>query len=422
MPASLPRRRALITGIGMVTPIGNDTETFWKNLVAGKSGAGRITQFDPEGFPVQIAAEVKDFDPSQYMDFKAAKRMHRFSQFAVAAAKMAVEDSGIDFAAEDADAIGVIINTGAGGIGDIEDSTRVLIEKGPNRITPMLVPSLIPNMAACHVSMTFGLHGPVITSIAACASGIFSVVDAQRYIERGECDVVLAGSAESALIPVAFAGMANMKALTDWKGDPAQASRPFDKERTGFLFGEGGGVMVIESEEHALARGARIYGEVAGGAFTGDAYHITAPDPSGYGAALAMERALKNAGTAPQDVDYICAHGTGTPLNDAAETRAIKKVFGDHAYNLAISSPKSMVGHLLGAAGAISSAACVLAMRDGVVPPTINLDHPDPECDLDYVPNAAREMKVDVALANGFGFGGQNGVAVFKRYEGREGD
>jgi 3-oxoacyl-[acyl-carrier-protein] synthase II len=412
-----PARRAVVTGIGMITPIGNDTETFWRNLLDGKSGAGRITQFDPDGFPVQIAAEVKGFDPAGYMDFKAAKRMHRFSQFAVAAAQMAVKDAGIDFGREDPDDVAVIINTGAGGIGDIEDSTRTLLEKGPNRITPMLVPSLIPNMAACNVSMAFGLRGPVITSIAACASGIFSVVDAQRYIERGECEVVLAGSAESALIPVAFAGMANMKALTDWKGDPAQASRPFDKDRSGFLFGEGGGVMVIESAEHAARRKARVYAEVAGGAFTGDAYHITAPEPSGYGAALAMKRALKNSAVAPADVDYICAHGTGTPLNDAAETRAIKKVFGDHAYRLAVSSPKSMVGHLLGAAGAISSAACVLAIRDNVVPPTINLDTPDPECDLDYVPNSARKLEVDVAIANGFGFGGQNGVAVFRRFE-----
>ena len=417
MPPIEPRRRAVVTGIGMVTPIGNDTETFWRNLLAGMSGAGPITQFDAEGFPVKIAAEVKDFDPAQYMDFKSAKRMHRFSQFAVAAAHMAIEDAGIEFQPQELDDVAVIINTGAGGIGDVEDSTRVLIEKGPNRITPMLVPSLIPNMAACNVSMAFGLRGPVLTSIAACASGIFSVVDAQRYVERGECEVVIAGSAESALLPVAFAGMANMKALTDWQGDPKQASRPFDKDRTGFLFGEGGGVMVIESEEHARKRDARIYAEVVGGAFTGDAYHITAPEPNGYGAALAMQRAIKTSGLRPEDVDYVCAHGTGTPLNDAAETRAIKKVFGDHAYKLAISSPKSMVGHLLGAAGAISSAACVLAIRDNVVPPTINLDTPDPECDLDYVPKEARKMKVDVAIANGFGFGGQNGVAVFKRFE-----
>ncbi|MEX2237696.1 MAG: beta-ketoacyl-ACP synthase II [Dehalococcoidia bacterium] len=418
MPPPEHRRRAVVTGIGMITPIGNDTETFWRNLLAGESGAGRITQFDPDGFPVQVAAEVKGFDPTKYMDFKAARRMHRFSQFAVAAAHMAVEDAGIEFRPEERDNIAVIINTGAGGIGDIEDQTRVLIEKGPNRVSPMLVPSLIPNMAACHVSMAFDLHGPVLTSIAACASGIFSVVDAQRYIERGECEVVLAGSTESALIPVAFAGMANMKALTDWKGDPKEASRPFDKDRTGFLFGEGAGVMVVESEEHALARGARIYGEIAGGAFTGDAYHITAPEPNGRGAALAMQRAIKDAGVASTDVDYICAHGTGTPLNDVAETRAIKTVFGDQAYKLAISSPKSMVGHLLGAAGAISSTACLLAMRDNMVPPTINLNTPDPECDLDYVPNVARSLKVDVAIANGFGFGGQNGVAVFRRYEG----
>jgi 3-oxoacyl-[acyl-carrier-protein] synthase II len=413
-----PDRRAVITGIGMVTPIGNDTETFWRNLLAGVSGAGRITQFDPEGYGCQIAAEVKDFDPGRYMDAKAARRMHRFSQFAVAAAHMAVADSGLDLTTEDADSVGVIINTGAGGIGDIEDSTRVLIEKGPNRISPLLVPSLIPNMAACQVSMAFGLRGPVLTSIAACASGIFSVVDAQRYIERGECEVLLAGSAESALIPVAFASMANMKALTAWQGDPTQASRPFDRDRSGFLFGEGAGVMIIESAEHAQRRDARIYAEVAGGAFTGDAYHVTAPEPSGYGAALAMQRALKNSGMAPADIDYICAHGTGTPLNDASETRAIKKVFGEHAYRVAISSPKSMVGHLLGAAGAISSAACVLAIRDSKVPPTINLKTTDPECDLDYVPNVARSMQVDVAMANGFGFGGQNGVAVFRRFEG----
>ncbi|MPZ24360.1 MAG: beta-ketoacyl-ACP synthase II [Dehalococcoidia bacterium] len=419
MPPLERRNRAVITGIGMITPIGNDTETFWSNALAGRSGAGPITQFDATDFPVQIAAEVKDFDPSQFMDFKAAKRMHRFSQFAVAAAKMAVDDAGIKFAPEELDDTAVIINTGAGGIGDVEDATETYLQKGPNRVSPMLVPSLIPNMAASNVSMAFGLRGPVLSGVAACASGIFSVVDAQRYIERGECEIVLAGSAEAALIPVAFAGMANMKALTDWKGDPAKASRPFDRDRTGFLFGEGAGVMVIESEAHARKRGARVYAEVAGGAFTGDAYHITAPEPTGYGAALAMQRALTNAGVAPADVNYICAHGTGTPLNDAAETRAIKKVFGDHAHELAISSPKSMVGHLLGAAGAISSTVCALAIRDGRVPPTINLDNPDPECDLDYVANASREMTVDVAIANGFGFGGQNGVAVFKRHEER---
>jgi 3-oxoacyl-[acyl-carrier-protein] synthase II len=411
------RRRAVITGIGMVTPIGNDTETFWKNLVAGKSGAGRITQFDPDGFSVQIAAEVKDFDPQQYMDFKAAKRMHRFSQFAVACAKMAVDDAGIDLKAEDPDDVGVIINTGAGGIGDVEDATEVILEKGPNRVSPMLVPSMIPNMAAANVSMLFGLRGPVLTGISACASGIFATVDAQRLIERGECDVVIAGASEAALIPVAFAAMANIKALTEWKGDPGGASRPFDRDRTGFLFGEGAGVIVLESEEHARARGAKVYAEVAGGAFTGDAYHVTAPEPNGYGAALAMSRALRNSALGATEVDYIAAHGTGTPLNDVAETKAIKKVFGEHAYKLAISSPKSMVGHLLGAAGSVSTAACALAIRDHVVPPTINLDNPDPECDLDYVPKVARKMEVEVAMANGFGFGGQNGSVVLRRYE-----
>lgn len=409
--------RALITGIGMVTPIGNTTEEFWRNLISGVSGAGRITLFDPTGFEVEIAMEVKGFDPKAYMEPKAVRRTDRFTHFAAAAAAMAMEDADLTITPAEADGTAVVFNTGAGGFRWLQDESVALHTRGPGRVSPFTVPALMANMAACHLSMTYGIRGPVITSIAACASGVQAMVDALRLIRSGEAEVVLAGSAEAGVVPVAIAAMGNIGALSRRNGEPEKASRPFDRDRDGFVMGEGGGAMVIETEGHARRRGARVYAELVGGATTGDAYNVTAPDPAGYGAALAMTRALQSAGLHPEEVDYVCAHGTGTPLNDVSETRSIKKVFGEHAYRLMVSSPKSMVGHLMGAAGAVSAAACVLAIRDSVVPPTINLDNPDPECDLDYVPHVARRHEVNVAIANGFGFGGQNAVAVFRRAE-----
>lgn len=411
------RARIVVTGMGMISPIGNSVEDFWRNLTAGVSGVGPITHFDATGFEARIAAEVKGFDPADYMDAKAARRMNPFAQFAVAAATQAIAGAGLDLEREDRTRVGVVMNTGGGGLSDIIEGALVLDKKGPSRVSPMLIPSLIPNMGACQVSMLFGLQGPSLTSIAACASGIYAFIEAKRLMRAGECDVVICGSSEAALIPLAIAAMGNIRALSTRNDEPQRASRPFDRDRDGFVFGEGGGAVVLETEEHARRRGARVLVELAGGGVSADAYHITAPEPSGEGAARAMTLALRDSGVTPGEVDYIVAHGTGTPLNDAAETLAMKKALGESAYGVAISSPKSMVGHLLGAAGAISGAAAILAIRDGVIPPTINLDTPDPECDLDYVPKVARRAPVRVAMANGFGFGGQNGSVVFRAWE-----
>jgi len=409
--------RVVVTGIGVVSPIGLTVEEFWHNLTHGVSGVGTVTAFDASPYACRIAGEVKGFDPAQYMDAKAARRTSRFAQFAVAATKMALADAGLTIDDHNRDSVGVVINTGGGGMPDVVEGERVFLTKGPNRVSPLLIPALIPNMASCQVSVLWGIHGPVITSIEACASGIYALVEAKRLIDLGEAVAVIAGSSEAALIPVVLAAFCNMRALSTRNGEPQKACRPFDLHRDGFVPGEGAGVMILERYEDAKRRGAPIYAEILGGSLTADAYHVTAPDPSGYGAALAMSRALKSAGLGPEDIDYICAHGTGTPLNDVSETMSIKKVFGKHAYRVPISSPKSMVGHLMGAAGAISSIACVLAIRDGIIPPTINLDTPDPECDLDYVPNVARHTTVRTAMANGFGFGGQNSVAVFRACE-----
>jgi 3-oxoacyl-[acyl-carrier-protein] synthase II len=407
----------VVTGIGVVSPIGLTVEEFWHNLTHGVSGVGPVTAFDASPFTCRIAGEVKDFEPAQYMDAKAARRTSRFVQFAVAATKMAVADARFTIDDHNRDSVAVVMNTGGGGMPDVVEGERVFLTKGPGRVSPLLIPALIPNMASCQVSMIWGIHGPVITSIEACASGIYALVEAKRLIDMGEAVAVIAGSSEAALIPVVFAAFCNMRALSTSNGEPQKACRPFDLNRDGFVAGEGAGVMILERYEDARQRGAPIYAEVLGGSLTADAYHVTAPEPSGYGAALAMSRALKSAGVGPEDIDYICAHGTGTPLNDVSETMSIKKVFGEHAYRVPISSPKSMVGHLMGAAGAISTIACVLAIRDGIIPPTINLETPDPECDLDYVPNVARRTPVRTAMANGFGFGGQNSVAVFRACE-----
>ena len=416
-PPRDPARRAVVTGMGAMTPLGNDVATFWSNLTAGVSGVGPITLFDASDLEVRIAAEVKGFEPRDWMNFKQARRMSRFSQLAVAAARQAIEDSGLEIGEHNRDDIAVVMNTGGGGLEDVAAGENTYRDHGPQRVSPFMVPMLSPSMAACQISIQNDIRGPVITSVAACASGVQAFVEAQRLIEHGDVDVVITGGTESAIMPIAFAALANMGALSKRNDDPQQASRPFDATRDGFVFGEAAGVLVVESAEHAQARGARILAEVAGGALTADAFHISAPDPTGRGAAKAMERAIADAHLDREQVQYVAAHGTSTPLNDATETRAIRAAFGHHADRLAVSSNKSMLGHTLGAAGAMSALAAVLAIRDNVIPPTINLETPDPDCDLDYVPNVARRSAVDVAIVNGFGFGGQNAVAVFTRYE-----
>jgi 3-oxoacyl-[acyl-carrier-protein] synthase II len=413
-------RRAVVTGMGAITPIGNDVETYWSNLLAGVPGGGPITSFDTTGHDVKIAAEVKNFDPLQTMDRKMARRMSRFIHFGVAAAAEAVARSGLDFAAltpEQRDRAAVVINTGGGGMEQVIDGADTIRDKGPGQVSPFAIPALSGSMAAAQVSMKYGITGPVITQVAACASGVIAYQDALRLIASGESDIVLAGGSEAPLLAMAFAALANMTALSKRNDDPEGASRPFDRTRDGFVFGEGAGVLVVESAEHALARGATIIAEIVGAALTADAYHISAPEPTGRGASMAMTKALRQAGLAPDEIDYIVAHGTSTPLNDVTETRAIKSAFGDYAYKVPISSPKSMVGHTLGAAGALSAIAAVGAIRDGWIAPTINYHVPDPDCDLDYVPNVKREARVETAMINGFGFGGQNAVAVFKRFE-----
>ncbi|HXG39474.1 MAG TPA: beta-ketoacyl-ACP synthase II [Candidatus Limnocylindrales bacterium] len=420
MPSRDLARRAVVTGIGAVTPIGNTASDYWRNLLAGVSGVRRIGSFDPTPFEVQIAAEVRDFDPTIAMDRKMARRMSRFVHFGVAAATEAIDDAGLDFSTwpiERRDRAGVVINTGGGGLEQVVDGTHTLDAKGPGQVSPFAIPALSGSMAAAQVSMKYGLTGPVITQVAACASSVIAFSDALRLIEQGECDVVVAGGSEAAILPVALAALGNMGALSKRNDEPERASRPFDRHRDGFVLGEGAAVAVVESARHALDRGATPICEIVGGSLTADAFHISAPEPSGRGAALAMRRALEAAGVAPGEVDLIVAHGTSTPLNDVTETRAIKAAFGEAAYRVAITSPKSMVGHLIGGAGAVSAIAAICAIRDGRIPPTINLDEPDPECDLDYVPNVAREARVDVAIVNGFGFGGQNAVAVFRRFE-----
>jgi 3-oxoacyl-[acyl-carrier-protein] synthase II len=412
-------RRAVVTGLGAVTPIGLTARTYWEGLLAGASGVATIACWDPSELDVRIAAEVKGFDPTVGMDRKMARRMSRFVQFAMAAATEAVEESGIDFATmspEERDRVAVIINTGGGGLEQVIEGTSILAQKGNGQVSPFAIPALSGSMAACQVSIKYGLMGPVITQVAACASSVIAFIDGLRLIENGEVDIAIVGGSEANLLPIAFAALGNMGALSRRNDDPTRASRPFDKDRDGFVFGEGAGIVVLESAERALARGAKIQCEVIGGAMTADAFHISAPEPTGLGATGAMTKAMMRAGVAPDEVDYIVAHGTSTPLNDATETRAIKAAFGAHAYKVAISSPKSMVGHLLGAAGVVSGLAAIGAIREGVIPPTINQTNPDPECDLDYVPNVKRLKKVDTAIINGFGFGGQNAVAVFRRF------
>jgi 3-oxoacyl-[acyl-carrier-protein] synthase II len=409
--------RAVITGLGAITPIGLTAAEFWKNLLAGESGVTRITRFDASDLPAQIAAEVKDFEPGKYMDGKEARRMSRFAQFAVAAARMAADDAGLVLSDAERPRAASAIATGAGGVLDTIAESKVLEARGPNRVSPFFIPLMAPNMGACQVSMQLGLRGPALASVAACASGLYSYIEAKNLIDMGIADVVLAGGSEAALDPLPIASLANMKALSRRNDEPTRASRPFDRDRDGFVFGEGAVVMVVESEARAKARGARVYAELMGGGLSCDAFHITAPREDGSGAAQAMTEALRIAGMKAGEIDYIAAHGTGTPLNDAAETLAIKLAFGEAAGRLAVSSPKSMVGHLLGAAGAVGALVAVRAVADDVVPPTINLENADPACDLDYVPQKSRKMTVRAAAANGFGFGGQNGCVIFRKYQ-----
>jgi 3-oxoacyl-[acyl-carrier-protein] synthase II len=399
-------------------PNGNDFPTYWANLVAGVTGTRRIQSFDASGFEVQIAAEVLDFNPAAAMDPKMARRMSRFIHFAMAAGKEAVAHSGIDFAAmtqDERDRVGVVVNTGGGGIEAIIEGTHVHDTKGPRFVSAFAVPALSGSMGAAMLSMEYGLTGPVMTQVAACATSVIAFHDALRLIRGGECDVVLTGGSEAPVVPMGVAALGNMGALSRRNDSPETASRPFDGTRDGFVLGEGGGVVVVESLAHALDRGATPIAEVIGGALTADAFHISAPEPTGRGQSRAMTLALKNAGVAPDEIDYIVAHGTATPLNDATETRAIKAAYGDHARKVAISSPKSMIGHLVGAAGIASALAGIGAIRDGIIPPTANLHTPDPECDLDYVPLTARKARVETVAVHGFGFGGQNAVAILRR-------
>ncbi|MEV4343030.1 beta-ketoacyl-ACP synthase II [Actinoplanes sp. NPDC049596] len=398
----------VITGIGAVTPVGNDRESTWSALLAGTSGVAPITSFDASPLPTRIAAEVKGFDPGAYLEGKRLRRSARFTQLAVAAAREAVADAELTL---DPDRTGVVINAAVAGFDTIERATRTMDDD--RRLGPYFVASSLTNMPACEVAIDLGVHGPVTASALACASGNYALLEARRLILSGEADVVVCGGTDAAITPVMFAGLSSMGALSQRNDDPAAASRPFDAGRDGFVFGEGSVVMVLESREHAERRGAQTYAALAGGALTADAFHVSAPSPQGEYAAAAITKALRNAGIAPEQVDYVSAHGTSTKANDRTETMAIRQAYGKAADRLAVSSPKSMVGHLIGAAGALGAMTAVLAIRDGVVPPTINLTTPDPECDLDYVPNVARPLEVRTATANAFGFGGQNCVAVF---------
>jgi 3-oxoacyl-[acyl-carrier-protein] synthase II len=411
------RHRVVVTGMGALTPIGNDLESFWNALLDGKSGAGPVTRFDASAYPTRIACELKDFDPQQFIDKKELRRTDPNCQYALAAAQMAVDHAALDMSREDAYRCGVVLGSGIGGIDTFEKQHRALVESGPRRVSPFFIPMMIIDMSAGLSAMRFGFKGPNYSTVSACASSAHAMVDAYYMLERGECDLVLTGGSEATITPAALAGFCANQALSSRNDEPTRASRPFDKDRDGFVMGEGAGMFVLESEEHARARGARIYGEICGAGMTADAYHMTAPEPNGSGATQAMRLALKNAGVEPGEIGHINTHGTSTGLGDIAETKAIKNVFNSHAMQIAVNSTKSMTGHLLGAAGAVEMIAVIKALETGWIPPTINLDTPDPECDLDYT--AMRKRKVDptVALSNSFGFGGHNVSLVARRYD-----
>ncbi len=410
-------KRVVITGMGVISPIGIGLETFWSNLTAGKNGVGPITHFDASAFSSRIAAEVKDFNPSNYLEPKEAKKLVRFIQFAVAASQMAVQDAGLAINAANANEIGVVIGSGIGGIGFLEEQARVLFEKGPDRMSPFTVPYMITDMAAGYVSINLGAKGPNSCVVTACATGTNCIGDAYKLIQRGAAKAVIAGGTEASITPIGMGSFAAARALSNRNDEPARASRPFDKERNGFVMGEGSGIVILEGLEEAQARGAKICAEVVGYGMSGDANHITAPAPGGEGAVRAIRAAMKDANIHADQIDYVNAHGTSTQLNDKYETMALKTVFGERAKKVPISSNKSMIGHLLGAGGAVELIATVLAIQNSEIPPTINLEVPDPECDLDYVPNRSRKAPVNIALSESFGFGGHNAVLIVKKYK-----
>ena len=415
----MQKKRIVVTGIGVVSPVGVGKTNYWNSLVSGISGVGRITHFDPTGFDVQIAAEVKGFDVTNWIERKESRRMDRFVHFGVAAALDAIEDAGLKITPANAERVGVLVGSGIGGLQTLEDQVKVLIQNGPSKISPFLIPMMIADMASGHISIITGAKGPNSTVVTACATGAHALGDSLEIIRRGAADVMICGGTEAAVTQVGVAGFGNMKAMTSkYNDNPTKASRPFEAGRDGFVIGEGAGVVVLESLEHAEERGAHIYCELGGYGMSGDAYHMTQPAAGGEGVARAMVAALKDADVQPEMVGYINAHGTSTPLNDKNETAALKSVFGDYAYKLAVSSTKSMTGHLLGGAGGIEAVAAALAIHTGVLPPTINYDNPDPDCDLDYIPNVARTQQVEVAVSNNSGFGGHNAVIVMKRYHG----
>jgi 3-oxoacyl-[acyl-carrier-protein] synthase II len=413
---SLDKRRVVVTGIGMISPLGIGNEATWQGLLEGRSGIGRITKFDPSAFACQIAGEVRGFEPEKWIEKKEVKKSDTFIHYAIAAAQMAVDDSGLDMKSEDGDRVGVIIGSGIGGLPLIEEMHQKLMERGPSRISPFFIPGLIVNLASGQISIRFGARGPNSAPATACATGAHAIGDAVRIIQRDEADVMFGGGSEAVVTPLAVGGFAAMRALSTRNDDPEHASRPWDAERDGFVMGEGAGIVMLEERERAIARGARIYCEVTGYGMSSDAYHITSPAEDGSGMMRVMQRALKDAGLHPNDIEYINAHGTSTPVGDRTETVAIKRVFGEHAYKLAVSSTKSMTGHLLGAAGGIESAITAMAVKHGIIPPTINYEKPDPECDLDYVPNKARQQKLTHAMSNSFGFGGTNATLIFSAH------
>ena len=413
----MSHRRVVITGIGALTPIGNNVDETWKNMLKGKSGANLITKFDTTEFTTKFACEVKDFDVEKYLNRKEVKRMDLFTQYAVATAVMAMDDSNIDLDEVDRERFGVIYGSGIGGIQTLEDQITNFVHGGPRKISPFFVPMMISDIAAGHISIRFNLKGPNYATTSACATSSHAIADAFFIIQRGSADLIVSGGAEASVTRMAVGGFNSARALSTWNDRYLEASRPFDKDRNGFVIGEGSATLILEELEHAKKRGAKIYAEIIGAGLTGDAYHVTAPAPEGEGAYRSMREALRDGGITPEDVDYINAHGTSTPLNDLNESKAIKKLFGDYAYKVAISSTKSMTGHLLGAAGAVESITCILAIQNSIVPPTINLDEPDPECDLNYTPKLAIERDIKYAISNTFGFGGHNSTLLFKRYE-----
>ncbi|MNW28886.1 3-oxoacyl-[acyl-carrier-protein] synthase 2 [compost metagenome] len=410
------KQRVVITGMGVVTALGQNLNTLWDNLMAGKSGVSVVEAFDVSEYTTRIAASVKDFNPEDYMERKDARKMDRFVQFAVAAGTMALKDSGIEIGANaEAERVGVSIGSGIGGLGTWEDQHNALLEKGPKRVSPFFIPMMIANMGSGQLSITLGAKGPNTTPVTACATGSHAIGDSFRLIQRGDADVMICGGAEATIRPTGMAGFCSMRAMSTRNDEPEKASRPFDTDRDGFVMGEGAGVLILESLEHAQKRGARIYAEVIGYGLSGDAHHMTEPDPEG--AARCMKMAIRDAGLQPEDIDYINAHGTSTPVGDKSETEAVKKSLGDHAYKVAVSSTKSMTGHLLGAAGGVEAVICGLALQHQTIPPTINLDNQDPACDLDYVPNVPRKAELNVVMSNSFGFGGHNATVILKKFE-----